>query len=521
MQDTRLSKRRAAADAPAGMTRRRFAQLLGVAGTLGLVEPQLLINAFADPKKRLSWLAFRTAGAEGAWSLTKIEGKIPKDLHGTLYRIAPGQKDNHGVLLRHLFDGDAFASAYSFRDGKVFFRAKFVDTPERQEELKAGKMLYREFGTLPPTNPEAPTPPRRGNKNQPSVNIIHWDGRLLGLSEGGHPTAIDPQTLAFQSRWNYHGTLPANVPFTAHPKFDPVTGEGYGFGVEQGPALALTVFRMTKDGKLTKLYAVPLGGYHMVHDMLMAGEHLIFVVPPVKYNLGMMMSGKGTPADAVEYFEKEPTRLIVLRKDGKAKPVIIEQPAGMVFHHGNAFEKDGNLVIDCCLASDGTVLKAIYSWDKEQLTPATDAQLIRFVIDPVKGAVVSRTVYEEAQEFPRFDTRLGGKEARFLYTLASSGREDFAIFSTLFRHDLHRKTSQRVAAGKGRMFGEPVFVPHPGKASEERGWLLMQGYEASRDQTFLEIRDAQTLELQARVWTGNHFPLGFHGNFYPDVFVAM
>ena len=29
-------------------------------------------------KKRLSWLAYRNASAEGAWALTKIEGKLPK-----------------------------------------------------------------------------------------------------------------------------------------------------------------------------------------------------------------------------------------------------------------------------------------------------------------------------------------------------------------------------------------------------------------------------------------------------------
>ncbi len=114
-----------------GMTRRRFAQLLGAAGTLGLIEPHALASVFADTPKRLSWLAYRTAGAEGAWSLTKIEGKVPKELNGTLYRIAPGQKDSHGVMLKHLFDGDAFTSAYSFRDGKVFLKGKFLDTPQR------------------------------------------------------------------------------------------------------------------------------------------------------------------------------------------------------------------------------------------------------------------------------------------------------------------------------------------------------------------------------------------------------
>ena len=45
-------------------------------------------------------------------------------------------------------------------------------------------------------------------------------------------------------------------------------------------------------------------------------------------------------------------------------------------------------------------------------------------------------------------------------------------------------------------------------------WLLAQGYDAGRDETFLELRDAGTLDFTARIWTGQHVPLGFHGNFY-------
>src|SRR5213083_2466915 len=107
MKVTRFSKHAknsTSATETSGMTRRRFAQLLGAAGALGLVESPILAKVFADTPKRLSWLAYRTAGTEGAWALTKIEGKIPKDLHGTLYRIAPGQKYNRGIMLKHLFD---------------------------------------------------------------------------------------------------------------------------------------------------------------------------------------------------------------------------------------------------------------------------------------------------------------------------------------------------------------------------------------------------------------------------------
>ena len=43
---------------------------------------------------------------------------------------------------------------------------------------------------------------------------------------------------------------------------------------------------------------------------------------------------------------------------------------------------------------------------------------------------------------------------------------------------------------------------------------MSQGYDAILNETFLEVRDTETMELEARAWIGEHLPLGFHGNFY-------
>jgi all-trans-8'-apo-beta-carotenal 15,15'-oxygenase len=255
--------------------------------------------------------------------------------------------------------------------------------------------------------------------------------------------------------------------------------------------------------------------------MLLAKEHIVFVVPPVRYDLALLFSGRGSVADAAKFFEKEPTRFIILRKDGSGSPVIIEQPSAMVFHHGNAFERDGKLTIDCCLSPDGSVLQALYSWDKEKLPQMTSPRLTRFVLDPVKGVAESRIEIEESNEFPRFDTRRGGTEARYLYTLESKNQDDFFALTTIVKTDLQKRTSKRVDGGKNRVYGEPVFVPHPTKEGEDQGWIVAQGYDGAKDDNFVEIRDAVTLDFEARIWTGNHFPLGFHGNFYPNVIVPV
>lgn len=494
-----------------GLTRRQFAQSLVLIGLFGLIEKQTLARALAESRRNLFYLANRTASAEGSWELKKVEGKVPKALNGMLIRTAPGQKETFGVKLRHLFDGDAFLTRYTFREGRVSLTARFLDTPPRLEELSLKRMLYAEAGTLAPPPPDGYKPKYNG-KNQPSVNIVRWDGRLLGLSEGGHPTAIDPKTLAYQGEWDFYGTLPKDVPFTAHPKFDPLTGEGYAYGVQQGMGTALTIFRMERDGRLKKLYALPQRHYFMIHDMLLSRDHLVFVIPPVYFDFMRMLSGERVPPfNLIKYSEKSPTRLLIARKDGAGKPVVVEQPAGMVFHNGNAFERDGKLVIDSILSPDDSVMKAVAAWEADQPVQVSPNHLTRLVIDPASGVVTSRAEMESEVEFPRFDERRSGADARYLYTIKEAAGAD-----TLARHDLRSGECRRVQRGHARTHGEPVFAPHPGQNSEERGWLLAQGYDGERDETFLEIRDAATMEVEARIWTGQHFPLGFHGNFYAD-----
>src|SRR5262245_38860149 len=74
------------------LARRQFAQMAGAFGVLGLIEPQVAARALTGDKKRLSWLAYRNASAEGPWPLTKIEGKLPRDLTARFIAPRPDRK---------------------------------------------------------------------------------------------------------------------------------------------------------------------------------------------------------------------------------------------------------------------------------------------------------------------------------------------------------------------------------------------------------------------------------------------
>lgn len=493
----------------AGLTRRRFAQFLSGAAGLGLVDRLSAGLILGADTRRLSWRAHRTAGAEGSWVLDEIEGAIPTDLQGTLYRTAPGESERFGVTFRHLFDGDAYLSAWGFRDGKVALQARFLDQPGRLEEQEAGKMLYSEFGT------QAPGATAPGGKNQPSVNIIPWDDMLLGLSEGGWPVAIDPDDLSYMEEWGFRGTLPRGCSFTAHPREDPSDGTYYAFGMLRGMAPQLVAWQMLKDGKVREVVRHPLPGNFMVHDMALTADHLVFVIPPVQVDGMALMRGGISIAEALRYGETEPTRVLVVPKSGEGEVQSFELPASMVFHHGNAFVSDGILMVDSLMSPDASVLKVLHAWSEDRIPEFQDNSLLRLSFDLESEEYLGSDELGVSQEFPRFDVRRTGDDARFLYTGGEPMAEDPFAFQALIRTDLSAGSEERRRVGKDQTVAEPVFVPRPGGTEEDDGYLLQLGYDGTKDRTFLDVVDAGSLEAAARIWAPTHLPLGFHGNWHP------
>lgn len=197
-------------------------------------------------------------------------------------------------------------------------------------------------------------------------------------------------------------------------------------------------------------------------------------------------------------YENEPARLLVFprgTKNGAAQPVTIEMPAHPVFHHGNARETgDGKTVFETVCGTDRRLLDALANSKSNKFVAHEPNKLEQLTIDLSKRAVVSRTQVGADLEFPTFDRRRTGQHAEFLTAV----ERDFEENAAVVRFDLKRNTAQKFYAGKNRTFGEAIFAPKTGDANDEYdendGYLLAQGFDALRNETFLEIRgDAAAL----------------------------
>lgn len=100
-----------------------------------------------------------------------------------------------------------------------------------------------------------------------NTNIVAFNGKLLALKEDAPPYALDPKTLHTIGLETFNGQLPS-LTFTAHPKFDPKTGEMICFGYEaKGDGTPdICYYTISADGKVTEVVWLIAPVVAMIHD---------------------------------------------------------------------------------------------------------------------------------------------------------------------------------------------------------------------------------------------------------------
>ena len=177
-----------------------------------------MVQTVSPTFSREDWQrGYESLRTEQAYWIDEIEGEIPLELEGTLFRNGPGQLDINGQKYGHPFDGDGMICAIAFKDGKAHFCNQFVKTPEFLAEKKAGKILYRGvFGTQK-TGGWLSNIFDLKNKNVANTSVVYQGGKLLALWEAALPYSLNPKNLDTLGLENFGGKLAAGQVFTAHP----------------------------------------------------------------------------------------------------------------------------------------------------------------------------------------------------------------------------------------------------------------------------------------------------------------
>jgi all-trans-8'-apo-beta-carotenal 15,15'-oxygenase len=473
--------------------------------------------------------------------IDQVEGEIPLDLEGTLFRNGPGLLDVGGQPLQHPFDGDGMISAIAFSQGKAHFRNRFVQTEGFLAEQKAQKILYRGvFGTQKPGGWLANAFDFR-LKNIANTQVIYWGGKLLALWEAAEPHRLDPHTLETIGIDHLDGVLKPGSAFAAHPWIDPSCAEDGGapclvnFSIKPGLSTTITIFELDEQCKVIRQHAHAVPGFAFIHDFAITPNYCIFFQNPVHFNPMPFVLGLRGPGECIQFQGDRPTQIIVIPRHGSAPVQILSTQSGFVFHHANAFEQDGYLYVDsvCYGALPSVEPDTDYRQVKfEELEPG---HLWRFRLDLKTNTVERQLVESRCCEFPFVHPSRAGRPYRYVYLGAAHAAEGNAPLQAILKIDMVSGKRQVWSAAPHGYVGEPIFVPRPPNASateqpeangkalddEDWGWLLTLVYNAKTERSELIILDAKDLtkEPVARLQLKHHIPYGLHGSFTPTCFL--
>lgn len=321
---------------------------------------QLYERASTIPEKsyaRGDWQSgYQSLKQEFDYWIDDVEGQIPPELQGTLFRNGPGLLDINGMFIHHPFDGDGMISAIAFQDGRAHFHNRFIRTTAYLEEQQAGKILYRGvFGTQKPGGWLANAFDLK-LKNIANTNVIYWGGKLLALWEAAEPHRLDPCTLETLGKEHFDGVLADGEAFAAHPRFDPSCDQDGGapclvnFSIKPGLSTTITIFELNPQGKVIRQHAHSVPGFAFIHDFAITPNYCLLFQNPIAFNPLPFVLGWRGAGECIKFQPHQPTRIVVIprtpSKGGQGGVQILETQSGFVFHHANAFEQGDEICVD-------------------------------------------------------------------------------------------------------------------------------------------------------------------------------
>jgi carotenoid cleavage dioxygenase-like enzyme len=502
----------------------------------------------------------------------KVEGTIPMDLDGTLFRNGPGKYERGGTQYEHMLDGDGLVVSWDINPATntVFTRARFVRTKEFEEEEEADQVLYRgTFGTQKPGGLLKNAFDVR-TKNLANTNVVYWGGRLHALYEAGVPYELDPSTLSTLCVDDMEGCIPRTEglfvstavdvidqlgglggwAFTAHPHMDPNTNHLCGWAWQSLSGSKTIVVRFaewdadwnrvaSRSHALTDCSSAP-------HDYGVTKKNYVMVqnrldVDPLPYVLGQ----KGAAKSLVSRPDL-PVLVHVVPRNPNVSAVILEGPKASFEIHV-AFAHDGPPIgtpasSDDPDADDHIVTFYSAGWDRlaegtflsewgadGELAPDFNniprTLLWRYVVDTRTGSV-KRTVAPGSQDLcidhPHVNPRFEGSPAcRYVYAIVTNEKAEAGPPRGYVRMDLLTGKRDIWYAPSGRVFvEEPVIVEKESARGNPRDeadvWLLGSSQDMDDEgRTSLLIFDGANLSAGpvAKLRTDSHITHGLHGSF--------
>ncbi len=491
---------------------------LAVAGAISPAGPAGIAQSLADPRSSLRRpgfnLAFKSLEQETFLPRIDLDGKLPRWLTGSLLRNGPALFEIEEEKFNHWFDGLAMLHAFSFKGGKVSYRNRFLRSSQYWAWKREGRIKFSELATDPAPDPcrqifsGVASLPVLGRVPNANVSIEKLAGQFRAHTEIPIPVRFNPKflnTMGIPDGEQMQGRLG-----TAHPHVDPQTGERFTYEVELVPPSGLRIVS-EKGARRRELAFIPQASPGYLHSFGLTRRYVVIVSQPYNFNLAKFLSpDRGPIISNFEWHGEEPTRIILVDRHRGGVVRTVETDSFFAFHHINAYEQDGKVIVDVCAHKDAGVIDALYLKKIRSGGKVPQAKYRRFEIRLSNGRMTQRDLIGAYIELPQKNyDRVNGKRYRYAYGVGvKKGSGNF--IDQLVKADV-KKGESKIWRERGVYPGEPVFVPRPGAKAEDDGVILSVALDGIRRRSALLVLDARNMEEIARAWVPHHIPFGFHG----------
>ena len=439
-------------------------------------------------------------------------GNIPEGLRGTLYRNGPARLERGGIHVGHWFDGDGAILAVNFTDAGATGVYRYVQTPGYQEETKAGKLLYGNYGMT------APGPIwnqwRRPIKNVANTSVLALPDKLLALWEGDNPYALDLESLETHGLDDLGG-LDRGLAYSAHPKVDFQTREIFNFGLSPGLNATLNVYKSDFTGKILQKAKFSLEGVPLIHDFVLAGQYLVFFAPAVRVNIWPVMFGTSTYSDSLKWQPEVGTQILVIDRENLSLVSRGQTEPWFQWHFANGYvDASGTVIVDIARYQDFQTNEYLRQVATGETHTAAKSTLTRVHLRPDTGKVTAiQELLDKHCEFPSVPQQNVGQASRYTYMSSFRPQSDIAqeILNAIARFDRQTETFTAADLGANRYCSEPIHVQDP--QNQAQSWLVTVVYDGNSDTSEVWVFDSDRLDETpvCKLGLPSVITPGFHG----------
>lgn len=500
-----------------------------------------------------------------------VKGTIPAWLEGTLLRNGPGLFSVGDSEYNHWFDGLSLIHSFTFKNGEVSYRSKFLKSDTYKRNLKAERIVVSEFGTMVYPDPcknifsrffthLSNVIPDFTDNNL--VNIIRYGEDFYAASEINYINEIDPHTLETLGRANYRNHIALNLA-TAHPHYDD-EGNTYNMGtaIMSLGKPKYVVFKVPHNAserkkpalrELQQVCSIPFRSTlfpSYFHSFGMTENYIIFVEQAFKLDMVKLATAyfRGVNWGNCLKYDKDDTTLfhVVDRRTGKAVSTRFYGAALVVFHHINAYEEQDHVVFDMICYKNTVLYDMFYIENMRQETnklmestkdfspPVCQRYVLPLNITKesergvnlvtLKDTSASAVIQDDGSvfcqpdtvftglELPRINYDFNAKKYRYFY----GSRVEWSPHpNKIAKVDIQTRT-HLIWSQENCFPSEPVFVSSPGATEEDDGVILSSVISPDPSVSpFMLVLNARNLEELGRAEIPASVHMDLHGYFIP------